>query len=79
MRKTYKSVVIVPHDLRCAYRNKPDNYHWRWSGLVDGNFWGNFKANENAKHCSHLWVKVLCNDPDCKGIKAVHSSVLSMA
>lgn len=67
------SRVIVPHAKDC--RSKGGK--WEWSGLTDGHFWGNFAANQDpAVSHNHLWHRVICNDPHCPAIKAVHSSVL---
>lgn len=66
------SVVIVPHDKDCVSS--------KWSGITDGFYYGNYNASPNTKLGSHhLWYKIVCNDPKCKGIKAVHSSVLANA
>jgi hypothetical protein len=74
MKKNIKSKVIVPHSPGCKSE---------WSGILDANnqsFPGNYYANPNAKVGRfHFWYRVLCNNSDCKGIKAVHSSVLADA
>lgn len=66
------SRVIVKHSGKCFMKKKPNP----WSGLTDGHFWGNFEAKEDTKGGNHIWHKVICNDPDCPAIKAVHFSVL---
>jgi hypothetical protein len=71
MKNKIKSKVIVPHDKTCRIME--------WSGVIAGRFHGNYAANENAINNHHLWYKVVCNDTQCKGIKAVHSSVLADA
>jgi predicted RNA-binding protein with PUA-like domain len=72
MKNKIKSKVIVPHHSKCRIRE--------WSGIITGKLYGNYAANEEAKRGKHhLWYKVSCNDPQCKGIKAVHSSVLADA
>lgn len=68
------SKVIVPHSEEC--RSKGD---WEWSGIIKGEFYGNHAANEGKRSTWHKWYKVGCNDPECPGIKAVHSSVLAKA
>jgi hypothetical protein len=75
MKNKVLSKLIVPHSDHCRSKH--------WSGVLDEKkpaFFGNYNANENAKRGnSHYWYRVLCNDPNCKGIKAVHSSVLADA
>lgn len=74
--KTPKSKVIVPHKKDCFMKGQ----EIRFSGIPDGYFFGNFRANPNTKHGNHhLWVRVTCNDPKCPAIKAVHCNVLAMA
>jgi hypothetical protein len=67
-----RSIVIVPHSKDC-FMKSPTN---PWSGLTDGSFFGNFKANANAQTTHYVWHRVTCNDPNCPAIKAVESSVL---
>jgi hypothetical protein len=51
-----------------------------WSGIIRGEFYGNYAANENVQRGKYnLWYKVVCNDPQCPAIKAVNSSVLADA
>jgi hypothetical protein len=67
-----KSFVLIPHKKDCRCKS--------WSGLTDGHYWGNFAGNPNAERGRHhIWHRVLCNDPNCNGKKAVHSSVLVSA
>jgi hypothetical protein len=70
-----KSRIIVQHDKHCFMKDKDVPF----SGIPVGTFWGNFAANEKANGRSYLWVKVSCNDPKCKGIKAVDSEILATA
>lgn len=66
------SKLIVKHSKECRSKH--------YCGSVCTGFFGNYAANENAingRH--HYWYKVRCNDPNCPGIKAVHSSVLEKA
>lgn len=73
-RKQRLSFVLIEHSDECHYTGRKDN---PWSGLVDGTYFGNSAGNQHAKRgCHHLWIKVKCNSTTCKGIKAVHSSVL---
>lgn len=69
------SRIIRPHSKGC--RSK------RWSGILDegcSHFWGNYAANKDVKGAKfHYWYVVSCNDPNCEGEKAVHSSVLANA
>lgn len=73
------SRIIRPHSKGCRMRDKQNE----WSGLLKGYmnpYWGNHAANafvETPKH--HLWYVIGCNDPNCGGEKAVHSSVLANA
>lgn len=71
-----KAKVIVPHSIDCFMNGKENP----WSGCIDEDepfFFGNFNANKNATIGRyHIWVRVVCNDPSCPAIKAVHSSVL---
>jgi len=74
MRKVYRSVIIEKHSKKCFMRNKTNP----WSGIIKGSFYGNYRANSKATHGRHhLWYNVLCNDPHCPAIKAVHSEVLA--
>lgn len=68
-----KSFLFTPHSKDCFVKDGKNI----WSGLTDGFYWGNFAGNPLAKRGVHyIWHKVLCNDPKCPAIKAVHSSVL---
>lgn len=69
------SVVIVGHLHSCFMKDK-DN---KWSGITDGYYWGNFKAKKTSRGANHIWHRVICNDPSCPAIKAIHSSVLENA
>lgn len=77
MTPIIKSYVIVDHSDKCIYTGRFEN---PWSGIPSGTFWSDKVAGtkkiRGKKSNNHLWVKVTCNDPRCKGIKAVHSSVL---
>jgi hypothetical protein len=76
MKETPKSVVIVPHKKDCFMKGQKIKF----SGIPNGYFWGNFKANSNVNRgCYHLWIKTTCNDPNCPAIKAVHCNVLAKA
>lgn len=76
MKNKLKSKIIVPHSKDCFMSRSK----YPFSGLTDGYFWGNFNANQNVKRGNyHIWHKVICNDPNCPAIKAVHSSILADA
>lgn len=69
MENKIKSKIIVPHIRGCSSN---------WSGILDGQYYGNFAANiKNKGRDHHLWYRVVCNNPGCDAIKAVHSSVLA--
>lgn len=69
------SRVIREHDKGCRLKGKK----YEWSGILKGNpYYGNFAANGTVRG-HHLWYVISCNDPECSGEKAVHSSVLSNA
>lgn len=73
-----KSKVIVPHNKKCFAKNSKNT----WSGIPDKEkpyYWGNWAANESEFRNNHLWIRILCNDPNCPAIKAVHNSVLIKA
>ena len=71
------SRIVRTHYRHCFMRGKPNP----WSGLIEGDgYFGNHAANGKAKvGRSHYWYIVTCNDPSCRGRKAVHSSVLAKA
>jgi hypothetical protein len=72
MKNKKKSFLLIPHSKECRCKH--------WSGIVDGSYYGNYAGNEKVTVGRyHLWHKVSCNDPNCKGIKSVHSSVLADA
>lgn len=75
MRTPHKSRVIVPHNKDCFMKDR----EVPWSGIPTGTFWGNFAANKNTRNGHYLWIKVSCNDPKCKAIKAVDTTVLAFA
>ncbi len=67
------SRIIRPHSKDCRSKH--------WSGIMKGEgYFGNHAANGDAKiGRHHYWYIVMCNDPNCDGEKAVHSSVLANA
>lgn len=70
-----ESIIIAPHSENCVMRGKKHG----WSGLLDPKhpyYYGNFKAKIAKRGNNHIWYNVLCNDPDCPAVKAVHISVL---
>ena len=69
------SRIIVKHSKDCFMKGK-DN---PWSGITNGHYWGNFAAKNGSTNSDHVWHRVICNDPNCPAIKAVHSSVLANA
>lgn len=74
------SRIIRPHSKDCRMKDKETP----WSGILEnsGNnpYYGNHAANGAVSGPKwHLWYIVTCNDPSCKGEKAVHSSVLANA
>lgn len=70
------SRIITPHSKKCRVKGKK----YEWSGIPEGKYWGNYAANPDVKRWkNHLWIKVLCNDPACCGVKAVNSIILAEA
>lgn len=69
------SMVIVRHRKGCFAKGSEHE----WSGITKGHYWGNYAGTEGVRGNHHIWHKVLCNDPNCPAIKAVHSSVLANA
>lgn len=64
-----KIVILVKHSKSCRCKE--------WSGVIKGEYYGNYAGGVNAQAGNHhLWYKVSCNDTQCPGEKAVHSSVL---
>jgi hypothetical protein len=67
------SFLKTHHSKECFVRSHPNP----WSGVIKGSFWATYSGNPNTTRGNyHLWYNVVCNDPNCPGVKAVHSSVL---
>lgn len=66
----------IPKKLSVTYTSCKPGCTSGWSGIPDGYYFGDIKGNPNGKVTHDIWIKVLCNDPKCPGIKGVHSSVL---
>jgi hypothetical protein len=70
------SRIIKPHSKGCRCKGKKNE----WSGIIKKDpFYGSYLAVPKKTSQNHLWYVVVCNDPDCEGEKAVHSSVLANA
>lgn len=72
------SRIIRQHRKDCRCKGSKHE----WSGILKSEknpYYGNFAANPFAERRGHMWYVISCNDPQCEGEKAVHSSVLADA
>lgn len=75
MKNKKLSFIKIPHSKDCWAKGGQHE----WSGILAPKpfYHGNFSGNENTTRGNyHIWYNIICNNPKCNGVKAVHSSVL---